>query len=206
MNDQQPGIAYLYQTHCRPLIHFAMYFLPNKEEAEDIVQELFYKLCNSCPHFDNFMAARSFLYVSVRNKCYDYCRHQIVEGKYRRLILNQDEPLDELTDVQEGWMQEAEQLSWLLVLIKELPAGDKLIAEAMLEMKSAAVTANELGKDVKSVRNRRAAIKKQLREIVRKDKPPMVYIGFTISCLLCLSLSESILLILTYIIIPPLNH
>ena len=63
----------LYDCFYRPLVLFAHDFLSDREEAEDIVQELFIKLWRE-EHLLQVSpgSLRPYLYTSVRNACLNY--------------------------------------------------------------------------------------------------------------------------------------
>ena len=63
------GLELLFRRFYRPLTVFAMKFVTHREEAEDIVQDVFIQLWESS-RFDSVKKyLRSYLYQSVRNRC-----------------------------------------------------------------------------------------------------------------------------------------
>ena len=63
------GLELLFRRFYRPLVMYALKFVPQQEEAEDIVQEVFIKFWEQqrFDMLDNYL--RSYLYQSVRNRC-----------------------------------------------------------------------------------------------------------------------------------------
>lgn len=63
------GLELLFRRFYRPLVMYALKFVPQQEEAEDIVQEVFIKFWEQqrFDMIDNYL--RSYLYQSVRNRC-----------------------------------------------------------------------------------------------------------------------------------------
>ena len=63
------GLEMLFRRFYRPLVVYALKFLPQQEEAEDVVQEVFIKFWERkrFDMIDNYL--RSYLYQSVRNRC-----------------------------------------------------------------------------------------------------------------------------------------
>lgn len=60
-------------------------------EAEDIVLETICKLWRLIDRFDNVNNLRAFLYVTVRNNCFDYLRHrQHVLVAHKEILLDSD--------------------------------------------------------------------------------------------------------------------
>jgi RNA polymerase sigma factor (sigma-70 family) len=64
--------ALLFEKLWSPLVHYAMNITGNEKDAEDIVSEVFVKLVNSQKTFPRFEDAKPYLYIMVRNLCYDY--------------------------------------------------------------------------------------------------------------------------------------
>lgn len=70
-------ISRIYQDFHRQLIAYAISFLP-KEEAEDVVHDVFSHIISDNVTFPGRKEARNFLYLSVRNKCLDIIKHKAV--------------------------------------------------------------------------------------------------------------------------------
>ena len=43
--------------------------------AEDIAQDIFVRLWEKNNHFENYLALKSYLYLSARNSCLNYIKH-----------------------------------------------------------------------------------------------------------------------------------
>ncbi|OYD41685.1 RNA polymerase sigma factor [Sphingobacterium cellulitidis] len=72
----------VYDRYNELLYLFAYNKLRNKEEAKDVVQEVFAWLLNNRARFAINSSVSSFLYKSVLNKIFDIFRHQSVIRKY----------------------------------------------------------------------------------------------------------------------------
>lgn len=76
MSDFQAGeesvLAYFVSTYSKPLRFFAYNLLRNKQVAEEIVSDSFYKLWERRQNFVLETNVKAFLYISTRNACYDY--------------------------------------------------------------------------------------------------------------------------------------
>jgi RNA polymerase sigma-70 factor (ECF subfamily) len=69
----------IYLSYYTGMVRFAKEFVSSKEDAEDIVQDAFadvWNLRKGYLHTMNYMLA--FLFTSIKNKCIDLLRHQIV--------------------------------------------------------------------------------------------------------------------------------
>ena len=54
------------------LVDYAIKYTKDEEDARDIVSTVFVKLLNTKRIFPTFEDGKAYLYVSVRNACYDY--------------------------------------------------------------------------------------------------------------------------------------
>ncbi|SKB39525.1 RNA polymerase sigma-70 factor, Bacteroides expansion family 1 [Sphingobacterium nematocida] len=72
----------IYDRYNKLLYLFAYNKLRNKEEAKDVVQDVFAWLLNNRTRFAINSSVSSFLYKSVLNKIFDIFRHQSVIRKY----------------------------------------------------------------------------------------------------------------------------
>ncbi|MBN2273653.1 MAG: RNA polymerase sigma-70 factor [Bacteroidales bacterium] len=61
---------------------FASQYLPTSEEPEDIVQEAFVELWNRRAKFTGLDHIKSFLYLTVKNKCLNRIKHHTIKNKY----------------------------------------------------------------------------------------------------------------------------
>lgn len=72
----------IYDRYNKLLYLFAYNKLRNKEEAKDVVQDVFAWVLNNRTRFAINSSVSSFLYKSVLNKIFDIFRHQSVIRKY----------------------------------------------------------------------------------------------------------------------------
>jgi RNA polymerase sigma-70 factor (ECF subfamily) len=77
---------YLFQHYYSGLVVFAIKIVHEKEVAEDIVQEFFYRLWSDRNKLVITKSIKSYFFTSVKNKCFDYMRHQKVRKKTEDLI------------------------------------------------------------------------------------------------------------------------
>lgn len=66
--------ALLFEKLWSPLVHYAMNITGNEKEAEDIVSDVFVKLLNTQKTFPRFEDAKAYLYIMVRNRCFDHLK------------------------------------------------------------------------------------------------------------------------------------
>ncbi len=137
----------------RPLCFFAYKFLYDHSKAEDVVQESMLKLWQRRSDFESMRKIQSFLYVSVRNACYDEIEHQKVINKHedslsRNTELQQQNALD--------IMMQAEVVSRVFEMVDTLPEQcRKIIRMTFEDGKSPKEIADELGIAVSTVSNQK---------------------------------------------------
>ena len=107
------NVDILFRNYYRPLCIYALHYLRDVEQAEDVVQDCFVRLMEAGGDPQN---ARAWLYTAVRNRCIDLLRRR------NPLLVNiQPEDLDGLIsdeEAQERSFREAR----LWEAIDELPA------------------------------------------------------------------------------------
>ena len=75
----------LFGAFYRYLVLFAIRYVKQQEEAEDIVQEVFMAVWESDKKYNSYHGFRAFLYDSVKNRCLNYLKHQEVERRHAEI-------------------------------------------------------------------------------------------------------------------------
>jgi RNA polymerase sigma-70 factor (ECF subfamily) len=68
------------------LCAFAFTFLHDRDEAEEVVQEVFCKLWMNRANLDETLSIKSYLFTAVKNNCLKVLDHQKVKDKYKHLL------------------------------------------------------------------------------------------------------------------------
>ncbi|MBV4358893.1 RNA polymerase sigma-70 factor [Pinibacter aurantiacus] len=79
-HGDERAFTQLYDQFYERLYFFACRFV-NEAEAKDVTSEAFIQLWNKRANFDSLASVRHFLFVVVRNKCFDILKHEIVKTK-----------------------------------------------------------------------------------------------------------------------------
>ncbi|WP_257670197.1 RNA polymerase sigma factor [Parapedobacter tibetensis] len=69
---QESGLMYFMSKFGKSLRFFAYSIVQNKEVAEEIVSDSFYKLWKGRDRVKSVDSMKAFLYITTRNACYDY--------------------------------------------------------------------------------------------------------------------------------------
>jgi len=92
VEDVKEGMASafdkLYEAYCHKLYLFAYSILKSREDAEEIVQNTFFKIWEKRKSIDSNHAFKSFLFTVAYNMTVDLLRERLKERKYREIILD----------------------------------------------------------------------------------------------------------------------
>lgn len=76
MNDYADTFSDLFRMHYQPLVEYAKRIIADRYSAEDIVADIFLKYWDKKAAFVSEGRSKGFLFVSVRNACYNHLKHQ----------------------------------------------------------------------------------------------------------------------------------
>lgn len=157
----------IFKTHYSKLVFFALRYVSDREDAEDIVQEAFSKFLQKRDSLLNEEenVIKSFLYQTVRNESLNYLKHQKVVHNHFSRSENEETQEPILTHI-----IHSEIISEIRAAIGELPVGCREVAlELFVEGKKYQEVAEELAISVHTVKARRkralAFLKPRLEEL-----------------------------------------
>ncbi|MDR2041694.1 MAG: RNA polymerase sigma-70 factor [Tannerella sp.] len=96
MKDDESAFRTLFYQFFTPLCGYAMRYVPNWDDCEDIVQETFLKFWKNRKSLAFNRSFRSFLVASVKNACIDLLRRQDTESTGRERFAHH--PADESSE------------------------------------------------------------------------------------------------------------
>lgn len=160
--NQKQRSAYheLFREYYQSLVMFAMRYVNEQGEAEDIVQDLFVAVWEKNEKFHSYLSFRAFLYTSVRNTCLNRIKHRKVEEKYvdysiRHIEENQNEEYN---------MLEEELYRQLFQVIDELPPRCREVFLLHLDGKKNEEIATKLRITLLTVKTQKKKALRYLRE------------------------------------------
>lgn len=116
--DNQDAFGILYQRYWGKVYSFSRYYLYTKENAEDVVSEVFIKLWDSRLLLDDDSNMKGLLFILTRNLVFNQYRKKINEDAFRTFMLS---AVEELYDLEE--QIEANDLKeYITQLVEELPS------------------------------------------------------------------------------------
>ena len=162
------AFAWIHKFFWRQLIFFAKKLIQDEDEAKDIVSDNFVKLWKKKEDFAELSSIKAFLYISVRNTCFDFIR------KEERLELRKKDFLYLYDDTEQdvlGLMLRTELLYEISKEIKKLNGKPRKICELILnEGLNSDEIAKRLNMHIKTVRNLRAIAANQIQTVFLKKK------------------------------------
>jgi len=68
-NDDRQALELLFKNHYAPLCRFAKNILKDKDQAEDMVQEVFLKIWDKRQDLKVSTSFKAYLFMAVKNHC-----------------------------------------------------------------------------------------------------------------------------------------
>ena len=137
----------LFEVYFKKMTLFFFFFLLDRDEAEDIAQEVFVDLWNNSATLPEVSNLKSYLFVQVRNRCLNRLKHVHVEDKYRQW-LTEAQAYAEIPEVE----IDPEVMNRVYGVIEELPEGSRVIfKKCVIEGKKYKDVAEELGVSINTV-------------------------------------------------------
>lgn len=88
-NKDRAAFAEVFHQYFKILRIYAQRFLDDREEAEEVVQDVFVKFWEKCASLAPDSSVKSYLYRSVHNSCLNQLKHQKVRDSYQQYVLKQ---------------------------------------------------------------------------------------------------------------------
>jgi RNA polymerase sigma-70 factor, ECF subfamily len=168
----QGAFEALFREHYRALCAFARQYMKDAEKAEDLVQDLFFRLWQDRAKIQVTMSVKAYLFASVRNRCLNAVA---VQSRVRSLNDEEDEAVFE-EDVSEE--ERTHRLARVHAAIEALPEERRKVFKlSRYEGLKYQEIADRLGISVKTVENQMGKALKTLREELQ-DLMPLGVLGY----------------------------
>ncbi|MDR4948441.1 RNA polymerase sigma factor SigX [Neobacillus cucumis] len=165
----------LYQKYHHDVFQFLFYMVRNKEQAEDLVQEVYIRVFKSYNRFEGKSSEKTWLFSIARNVAIDYFRKQ--RGWKERLLKKFDWSNNQVKDdypLAEEIMVQKEEIRWIYNCLEFCTIDQRsVIIFRFLQDLSIAETANVLGwteSKVKTTQHRSLKVLKKHMEMF--NRPP----------------------------------
>lgn len=80
---------YIFHFYYSGLVVFVQKYIHDQDVAEDIVQEFFVKLWINRERVQIETTLKSYFFSSIKNRCIDYLRHELIKGKVEKQLLEE---------------------------------------------------------------------------------------------------------------------
>ncbi|WP_421874524.1 RNA polymerase sigma-70 factor [Marinoscillum sp.] len=158
-----------FNLHYPAMVGFAMNYISDKDQAEELVQEVFTNVWVKAESIEIKTSAKSYLYTATRNACLNFLKHQKIEMAYAKT----NEGLSTASDYREY----DELLSRLEQAMDKIPEKCRAIFELnRFEGMRYKEIAQELDLSLKTVENQMGKALKILREELGDYLPLILWV------------------------------
>ncbi|MCW3804472.1 RNA polymerase sigma factor [Plebeiibacterium marinum] len=158
---------HIYNYYSESLYHFAYSYLKNPSESEEIVQEVFVRIWEIREGIDENKSFKSFLYKMTVNKVYNQMKHQVVEQKYEKYLMNYYQASANLP---EESLQYKELNQKIQVLLEKLPDQQRNIFNlSRIEGLTNPKISEKLGLSIRTVENQIYRATKYLKQHLKEE-------------------------------------
>ena len=166
----------VFKTHFKNLHAYACTILKDGSDAEEMVQQVFYKIWEKKINLDIHTSIKAYLYRSVHNECMNHIKHQKVKTVHQQHAMRQDK--QEVDPAQQLTGNELEKK--IIDALNELPEQCRTVFQmSRFESLKYQEIAFQLGISVKTVEAQMGKALKRLRVSLVEYLPisiPLVYI------------------------------
>lgn len=74
----------IFKTYYKVLVRFAMQYIKDQDEAENIVQDVMYRFWENRKRLDPEKNIKAYLYTSVKNQALSFLKHQKIKNNYNQ--------------------------------------------------------------------------------------------------------------------------
>jgi RNA polymerase sigma-70 factor, ECF subfamily len=152
----------VFKQHYKNLHAYACSILKDEMAAEEMVQNVFYKLWERTDNLSINGSLAAYLYRAVNNESLNYLKHQKVRKAHGKFVVYRGE---ELTENTTGELQVKELEARLRIALNELPEQCRTIFQlSRFEELRYREIADQLGLSIKTVENQMGKALKLLRQ------------------------------------------
>lgn len=109
-NKDKRAFELVFNEYFNILRSYAMRFMDDVEDAEEIIQDVFVKFWEKCDSLAPDSSIKSYLYRSVHNTCLNTIKHQKVKDTYRQYVIGFMEASHDMPDFDRGEVNTQERI------------------------------------------------------------------------------------------------
>ncbi len=169
---EEQAFSRVFFWHYKPLCLFAAKFVPDLEDAKDIVSAVMLKLWENRPDFESLRQLKAYLYQAVHNGCANF-RSAASHAGERQLEFTQRQETLQASYLHE--ITRAEAMMQLYRAIDALPEqAGKIINMTYLQEKSNQEAADALNLSVNTVKFQKRRGLALLRQLLSSSRLPII--------------------------------
>ena len=153
-----------FDNYFEAVFRFARKYTSDNSIARDIAQDTFIRFYEKKKNFDSVETAKSFVYITARNLCLDFLKHQKIELQYNQAQINKENSYSFLHEI-----TYQETLRILRRAIHELPPQSREIIILSLEGKNNNEIAQSMNISVNTVKTLKKGAYKKLKNTLGED-------------------------------------
>ena len=159
----------LFNEYYIGLCYLANDYVKNKETAEDIVGDVFYKLWENKEKLEINASIKSYLFKTVQNHCINYLKHKSVAEKYTKNITNETQLISDQNNNYSNYLLAQELQDKINKAISTLPPQCQQIFKLnrFEELKYKEI-AKQLSISIKTVETQMSRALKKIRNFLRE--------------------------------------
>lgn len=169
--DFNAGVELLFRWYYAPLCNHAIRFVASREQAEEIVSEVFSAFYLQKPFYKKQSSMRAWLFTCVRNKALNYVRSEMRKHfslDYAERELSPDQQPDEMTEFEDLYHTVQNAVNTLPLRRRSIFIMNKIEGKKLEEI------ARELDISVKTVKEHMYQALQRIRKEIR-EKWPMAW-------------------------------
>lgn len=160
-SGDEKALEMLFKEYYQPLCRYANSYLPDPDEAEEVVQNCFIKFWEKREKIDIQSSVKSYLYQIIRNACLNEIKHQKVKRNYSEMVIQKGEDFGGASD-EKTIHDELE--AKIRLAIQKLPQQCRLIfTMSRFEDLKYQEIADQLNISIKTVENQMGKALKMMR-------------------------------------------
>ncbi len=157
----------VFKAYSDRLYYFALSYLKNTFDAEEIVQDVFLLVWEMREEVDEEKSFKSFLYRITVNKVFNHMKRQVVKQKYEKYLQSFEQPLSESPEARLHFMELESKIKGLL---QKLPEQQRNIFEmSRITGLSNSQIAEKLGLSIRTVENQVYRASKFLKDHLKDE-------------------------------------
>jgi RNA polymerase sigma-70 factor (ECF subfamily) len=170
------SIEGIYMKYSRKMVRFACEYVVSKDDAEDIVQNVFMELLERRLFFAELAALETYLFTAVKNRSLNHLRDKLIKQKasehiQEEYIYEMKANINSLESFDEELFADEKAIRELRMAIDILPdICKKILLMSKIEGKKQKVIAEELNISINTVESQIGIAYRKLRSILIKRK------------------------------------